>query len=65
MTIEPRQDDYETRRSRLQALSDEALHARFWALVEQITDPLIEEARAAGISNDLIRLYKQSSGMVY
>jgi D-ornithine 4,5-aminomutase subunit alpha len=40
-----RADDFEARRERLRALSDEELHDRFWGLVEQIVAPLIEEAR--------------------
>ena len=40
-----RQDDFETRRKHLQSLSDEALHAYFWALVAKITEPLVDEAR--------------------
>ena len=41
-----RADDFAARRARLQALSDEELHARFWALAEQIVAPLIAEARS-------------------
>ncbi len=41
-----RADDFAARRARLQKLSDEELHARFWALAEQIVAPLIEEARS-------------------
>jgi D-ornithine 4,5-aminomutase subunit alpha len=40
-----RPDDFASRREPLRALSDEELHARFWALVDQIVAPLIEEAR--------------------
>lgn len=40
-----RADDFEIRRQRLRAMSDEELHHHFWALVEQIVAPLIEEAR--------------------
>ena len=40
-----RADDFDTRRAHLRDLSDEDLHAYFWALVEKIVDPLIEEAR--------------------
>ena len=39
-----RPDDFESRRERLRGMSDEALHAHFWRLVEQIVAPLIEEA---------------------
>ena len=41
-----RPDDFESRRVRLKAMSDEELHAHFWALVRQIVAPLIDEARA-------------------
>jgi len=40
-----RPDDFEKRRRRLEALSDEALHQRFWSLVEEIVAPLVAEAR--------------------
>lgn len=40
-----RPDDFETRRAHLRGLSDEALHERFWGLVEALVEPLIEEAR--------------------
>ena len=40
-----REDDFTTRRERLRDLSDDALHARFWALAGQIVAPLVEEAR--------------------
>ena len=40
-----RPDDFEERRAPLKAMTDEALHARFWELVERIVAPLIEEAR--------------------
>ena len=40
-----RPDDFEQRREKLRAMSDEELHARFWNLVEKIVDPLVEEAR--------------------
>jgi len=45
MSTLERPDDFETRRAHLRDLSDEALHARFWSLVETIVEPLIEEAR--------------------
>ena len=38
--------DFGTRREHLRALSDEALHAYFWELVDKLTEPLLEEARA-------------------
>ena len=34
------------RRAHLQGLSDEALHARFWELVDRIVTPLVDEARS-------------------
>ena len=40
-----REDDFASRRKHLRGLSDEALHAHFWQLVEQIVEPLIAEAR--------------------
>jgi len=40
-----RPDDFASRRATLRALSDEELHARFWALVERLVQPLIAEAR--------------------
>lgn len=45
MNCEARPDDFEARRSRLRALSDEELHVYFWTLAERIVAPLIEEAR--------------------
>jgi D-ornithine 4,5-aminomutase subunit alpha len=40
-----RADEYLAWRTHLADLSDEQLEARFWALVDEITDPLIELAR--------------------
>lgn len=37
-----RSDDYETRRAHLADLSDVQLEARFWALAEQIVDPMLK-----------------------
>jgi D-ornithine 4,5-aminomutase subunit alpha len=45
MRSDERPDDFPSRRARVSSLSDEALHARFWSLVEQIVAPLVEEAR--------------------
>ena len=36
-----REDDFQTRREHLSSLSDEELKARFWALTEQLVDPLL------------------------
>ncbi len=40
-----RADEYLAWRTHLADLSDEQLEARFWELVDEITDPLIELAR--------------------
>lgn len=40
-----REDDFEQRRSYLAQLSDEELKARFWALTEQLVDPLLTLAK--------------------
>ena len=40
-----RPDDFAVRRDHLQRLSDAELHSYFWQLVDQIVEPLIEEAR--------------------
>lgn len=40
-----RADDFDRRREKLQAMSDEELQRHFWGLVEKIVEPLIEEAR--------------------
>jgi D-ornithine 4,5-aminomutase subunit alpha len=40
-----RPDDFDSRRAKVRKMSDEELHAHFWALVDQIVQPLIEEAR--------------------
>lgn len=45
MTLRERPDDFESRREHLRDLSDDELHAHFWDLVNQIVEPLIEEAR--------------------
>lgn len=46
MSCEERPDDFETRRAHLRSMSDEELHANFWRLVDELVEPLIEEARA-------------------
>jgi D-ornithine 4,5-aminomutase subunit alpha len=40
-----RPDDFESRRARLRALSDEELYAYFWSLADKLVAPLIAEAR--------------------
>ena len=46
MSLRERPDDFESRRGHLRELSDDELHMRFWNLVDQIVEPLIEEARS-------------------
>ena len=46
MNSAERPDDFEQRREKLQAMSDEELHEHFWRLVEKIVEPLVEEARS-------------------
>ncbi len=45
MSCEERPDDFETRRAHLRSMSDEELHAHFWRLVDELVEPLIEDAR--------------------
>ncbi len=45
MSCVERPDDFEKRRARLAALSDDELHAYFWELAHKVAAPLIEEAR--------------------
>lgn len=40
-----REDDFQAKRAHLSAMSDEELKARFWALTEQLVDPLLALAR--------------------
>ncbi len=40
-----RSDDYEVRRKHLADLSDEQLKERFWQLIGEIVDPMLELAR--------------------
>ena len=40
-----RPDDFESRRTRVRAMSDEELRNHFWALVDRVVAPLIVEAR--------------------
>lgn len=40
-----RNDDYDTRRKHLENLSDQELKEKFWFLVEQVVDPLINIAK--------------------
>ncbi len=40
-----RPDDYLQRRAHLADLSDDQLHQRFWDLVKQLTDPLLQAGR--------------------
>lgn len=43
--MKERKDDFSSRREHLATMSDEQLHAHFWSLVNQIVQPLVEEAR--------------------
>jgi D-ornithine 4,5-aminomutase subunit alpha len=45
MRCAERADDFAERRARLKTLSEQELHAYFWALAEKLVAPLIEEAR--------------------
>ncbi|GLI34849.1 ornithine aminomutase [Desulforhabdus amnigena] len=45
MSITERADDFKTRRQHLEKMSDEELHTYFWTLVNQIVQPLVEEAK--------------------
>lgn len=40
-----REDDFEQRRAHLADLTDEQLKAKFWDLIEQIADPLLDLAK--------------------
>ena len=40
-----REDDYEVRRAHLKGLTDQELYDRFWALCEQLVDPLLDMGR--------------------
>ena len=43
--MKERKDDFSSRREHLKNMSDEQLHEHFWSLVNQIVQPLVEEAR--------------------
>ena len=43
--MKERKDDFHSRRKHLKSMSDEQLHDHFWSLVDQIVQPLVEEAR--------------------
>ena len=45
MSCVERPDDFESRRERLRAISDDDLRAYFWELTHKIVAPLIAEAR--------------------
>lgn len=40
-----REDDFAIRRKHLKDLSDQEIHDRFWELIEETVDPLLEIAR--------------------
>lgn len=41
---EERKDDFQERRAHLQDLTDEELKERFWSLLEEVVDPIIDLA---------------------
>jgi D-ornithine 4,5-aminomutase subunit alpha len=43
--MKERKDDFSSRREHLKNMSDAQLYAHFWTLVNQIVQPLVEEAR--------------------
>ena len=43
--MKERKDDFSSRREHLANMSDDQLHMHFWSLVDQIVQPLVEEAR--------------------
>jgi len=43
--MKERKDDFDSRREHLKDMSDAQLHDHFWSLVEQMVQPLVEEAR--------------------
>jgi len=43
--MKERTDDFSSRREHLKNMSDEQLHEHYWFLVNQIVQPLVEEAR--------------------
>lgn len=45
MSRAERPDDFHVRREHLAQMSDDALHAYFWRLVDQMVQPLVEAAR--------------------
>ncbi|MEJ1297268.1 MAG: D-ornithine 4,5-aminomutase subunit OraS [Candidatus Sedimenticola sp. (ex Thyasira tokunagai)] len=45
MAIKERVDDYTWRKESLKELDDGELHEEFWKLVNQVVDPMVEEAR--------------------
>ncbi|MFA7662140.1 MAG: D-ornithine 4,5-aminomutase subunit OraS, partial [Anaerovoracaceae bacterium] len=40
-----REDDFEVRRMHIANLTDEELYDRFWALTQQVVEPLLELGR--------------------
>lgn len=43
--MEPRPDDFHSRRAQLAELDDDALHRRFWDLAGRVVEPMLELAR--------------------
>ncbi len=46
MSTLKRADDFPTRRRHLEQMSDDELHAYFWALAARLVAPLVEQARS-------------------
>ena len=44
-----REDDFEVRRAHLKGLTDQELYDRFWALCEQLVDPLLDMGRVSSV----------------
>jgi len=40
-----REDDFQTRRAHLAELTNEQLHEKFWSLIEETVDPLLDMAK--------------------
>jgi len=43
--MKEKKDDFNSRREHLKNMSDEQLHDHFWSLVDQMVQPIVEEAR--------------------
>lgn len=43
--MKERKDDFRSRSEHLKSMSDQQLHEHFWSLVDQMVQPLVQEAR--------------------